>query len=83
MTLVYQRRGRTRRMFKVFTRGAGESLRSKTPGAKDPSEEQPKRMERLCFRRTYGSLISESKAAEILGISVRSLTRLMDQPSLA
>jgi hypothetical protein len=40
-------------------------------------------MERLCFRALAEGLISESKAAEILGLSVRELTRRMDQPALA
>ena len=41
------------------------------------------RMKRLCFRALAERLISESKAAEILGISLRDLTRRMDQPSMA
>jgi hypothetical protein len=38
-------------------------------------------MQRLCFRALSEGMIGESKADEILGISVRDLTRLMDQPS--
>jgi DNA-binding NtrC family response regulator len=41
------------------------------------------RKKRLCFRALTERLISESKAAEILGISLRDLTRRMDQPSMA
>lgn len=47
-----------------------------------PSEkEMPKRMERLCFRALAENVISESKAAEILGVSVRALNKKMDQPT--
>jgi Zn-dependent peptidase ImmA (M78 family)/transcriptional regulator with XRE-family HTH domain len=72
-----------RRMFQIFNERGWRKPPFEEPGARPPSEEQPKRMERLCFRALTEGLISESKAAEILGISVRSLTRLMDQPSLA
>lgn len=72
-----------RRMFQVFNDQGWRKPPFKEPGARDPSEEQPRRMERLCFRALTEGLVSESRAAEILGISVRSLTRLMDQPSLA
>jgi hypothetical protein len=40
-------------------------------------------MERLCFRALAEAVISESKAAEVLGISVRDLTQRMDQPATA
>lgn len=35
-------------------------------------------MTRLCFRALTERIISESKVAEILGLSVRELTRRMD-----
>lgn len=50
------------------------------PGALDPKVEEPRRLERLCFRALAENLISESKAAEILGLSVRELNRKMDEP---
>ena len=40
-------------------------------------------MERLTFRALAERVIGESKAAEILGISVRDLTQRMDQPVAA
>jgi hypothetical protein len=40
-------------------------------------------MERLCFRALTEGVIGEAKAAEILGTSVRNLTRLMDEPSMS
>lgn len=39
--------------------------------------EVPQRMERLCFRAVAEGVISESKAAEILKITVRKLDRLL------
>jgi Zn-dependent peptidase ImmA (M78 family)/transcriptional regulator with XRE-family HTH domain len=72
-----------RRLFQIFNDRGWRKPPYEEPGAIDPAAERPRRMERLCFRALAEGLISESKAAEILGISVRSLTRLMDQPSLA
>ena len=37
------------------------------------TKEEPNRMERLCFRALAERVISESKAAELLGIPVREL----------
>jgi Zn-dependent peptidase ImmA (M78 family) len=71
-----------RRLFQVFNERGWRKPPYKEPGALDPMQEQPQRMQRLCFRALSEALISESKAAEILGISVRDLTRLMDQPSI-
>jgi hypothetical protein len=56
---------------------------ARAPAITDPSKEEPKRMERLCFRAFAEGIVSESKAAEILGIPVRELTRRMDQPSVS
>ena len=41
------------------------------------------RFERLCFRALAEGAISESKAAELLGISVHKLNRQMEQPPAA
>ena len=70
-----------RRLFQSFNEHGWRKPPYKEPGALLPSKEQPKRMQRLCFRALSEGMISESKAAEILGISVRDLTQLMDQPS--
>jgi Zn-dependent peptidase ImmA (M78 family) len=72
-----------RKLFQVFNERGWRKPPYEELGAIPPSKEQPKRMERLCFRALAEGLISESKAAEILGMSVRTLTRLMDRPSLA
>lgn len=70
-----------RRLFQSFNEHGWRKPPFQEPGALAPAKEQPKRMQRLCFRALSEGMISESKAAEILGISVRDLTRLMDQPS--
>lgn len=67
-----------RRLFKIFNQQGWRKEPFEEPGAMDPSKEQPQRMTRLCFRALTERLISESKAAEILGLSVRELTRRMD-----
>jgi Zn-dependent peptidase ImmA (M78 family) len=72
-----------RRLFQIFNERGWRKPPFKEPGPLDPAQEEPRRMQRLCFRALSEGAISESKAAEILGISVRDLTRLMDQPSLS
>jgi len=72
-----------RRLFQIFNERGWRKWPFEEPGALDPSCERPRRMERLCMRALAEGLISESKAAEILGTSVRELTRLMDQPAMA
>jgi Zn-dependent peptidase ImmA (M78 family)/transcriptional regulator with XRE-family HTH domain len=71
-----------RQLFRVFNEKGWRKPPFKEPGAIPAEAEQPRRMERLCFRALAEGVISEAKAAEILGISVRTLTRLMDQPSI-
>jgi Zn-dependent peptidase ImmA (M78 family)/DNA-binding XRE family transcriptional regulator len=72
-----------RRLFQIFNERGWRKPPFEEPGALDPPQEEPRRMQRLCFRALSEGAISESKAAEILGISVRDLTRLMDQPSFS
>ncbi len=43
---------------------------------------RPRRFERLCLRALAESAISESKAAELLGISVHELNRRVEEPPL-
>jgi Zn-dependent peptidase ImmA (M78 family)/transcriptional regulator with XRE-family HTH domain len=72
-----------KRMFQAFNEKGWRKPPYEEPGALAPEKEQPKRMERLTFRALAERVIGEAKAAEILGISVRDLTRRMDQPSTA
>ena len=65
------------------TSGPGDdcvALENPTPGAINPQEEEPKRIERLCYRALAENAISEGMAAEILGISVRELCQRMEAP---
>jgi len=43
--------------------------------------ERPDRFRRLCFRAVAEGAVSESKAAELLGVSVRELDRMLEQPA--
>jgi Zn-dependent peptidase ImmA (M78 family) len=70
-----------RRLFQTFNEYGWRKPPYEELGALPPTKEHPQRMQRLCFRALSEGIISESKAAEILGMSVRDLTRLMDQPS--
>lgn len=72
-----------KRLFQAFNEQGWRKDPFKEPGALAPEKEQPQRMERLTFRALAEQLISESKAAEILGMSVRELTRRMDRPAIS
>jgi Zn-dependent peptidase ImmA (M78 family) len=72
-----------KRMFQAFNEQGWRKPPYEEPGAMEPNREQPQRMERLTFRALAERVIGESKAAEILGISVRDLTQRMDQPVAA
>ena len=67
-----------RMLFNEFTRRGWRSPPFEEPGA-FPGE-RPMRFERLCFRALSEGAISEAKAAELLGHSVRELNRRMDEP---
>ena len=67
-----------RRLFDAFTR-----LGWRTPPYKEPyarQGEKPKRFERLTFRALAEGVVSESKAAELLGVSVHELNQRMEEP---
>lgn len=72
-----------RSLFQTFNRNGWRKHPYKEPGAIPPEKEHPRRMERLCFRALAERLISEAKAAELLGMSVREMTRQMDHPEAA
>lgn len=65
-------------LFREFTRLGWRSPPYEEP--KSQPGEAPVRFRRLCFRALSEAAISEAKAAELLGMSVRSLNRLMEQP---
>lgn len=72
-----------RNLFRSFTQNGWRKEPYKEPGAIPPSKESPKRMERLCFRALAERQISEARAAEVLGISVRELSKRMDEAVFA
>ena len=49
------------------------------PGAIAP--EKPERFTRLCYRAVSEGAVSEAKAAELLGVSVRELNRRLENPA--
>jgi len=70
--------GLYRRLFGEFSRRGWRS-----PPFPEPHPivaETPKRFKRLCYRALAEGAISEAKAAELLGISVRRLNELMEDP---
>ncbi|MXZ35188.1 MAG: ImmA/IrrE family metallo-endopeptidase [Acidobacteria bacterium] len=67
-----------RRLFNDFGRFGWRRSPSKEPQAMEG--EEPKRFERLTSRALAEGAISESKAAELLGVSVRELNRRMEEP---
>ena len=67
-----------RRLFDEFERQGWRHPPYKEPFAM--RGEQPKRFQRLCLRALAEGAISEPKAAELLGISVRDLDRRMQEP---
>jgi Zn-dependent peptidase ImmA (M78 family)/transcriptional regulator with XRE-family HTH domain len=71
-----------RQLFREFSRRGWRKPPYKEPGALPSHVEEPKRMERLCFRALSEGLIGESRGAEILGLTVRELSRRMDAPGI-
>ncbi len=70
-----------RRLFNNFGRFSWRRPPYKEPYAMEG--EEPKRFERITFRALAEGAISESKAAELLGVSVRELNRRMEEPPTA
>jgi Zn-dependent peptidase ImmA (M78 family)/DNA-binding XRE family transcriptional regulator len=67
------------KLFRVFTQRGWRSPPFQEPACMDPALEEPKRFERLCYRALAERLIGDSRAAELLGISVRELDARLDQ----
>lgn len=65
-------------LFKTFTERGWRAPPYKEPGA--VSAGRPKRFERLCYRALAEGACSESKAAELLALSVDELNVRMDAP---
>jgi hypothetical protein len=69
-----------RRLFQVYAQRGWRKSPYQEPGAIDWRREEPHRFERLCFRALAEGVIGESRAAELIGISVRELNHIMDEP---
>ncbi len=67
------------RLFKVFAERGWRTAPFEEPESMQPELEEPRRFERLCYRALAEGVIGESRAAELLGISVRELDRRLDQ----
>ncbi|MGY3034277.1 Zn-dependent peptidase ImmA (M78 family)/DNA-binding XRE family transcriptional regulator [Bradyrhizobium sp. USDA 4354] len=67
------------RLFKIFAERGWRTAPFEEPETMEPELEEPKRFERLCYRALAEGVIAESRAAELLGISVRELDARLDQ----
>ena len=68
-----------KRLFHEFERRGWRKPPYAEPGA--IKLERPERFTRLCYRAASEGVISESKAAELLGITARELERRLDSPA--
>ncbi|MDB5453609.1 MAG: ImmA/IrrE family metallo-endopeptidase [Caulobacteraceae bacterium] len=66
-------------LFREFSRRGWRSPPYAEPGCIDPTEEEPKRFDRLCFRALAEGAIGETRAAEMLGLSVVELDRRLEE----
>ena len=66
-------------LFKEFNRRGWRTFPYEEPYSIEKGEE-PTRFRRLCYRALAENLISEAKAAELLGLSVHELVQQMDMP---
>lgn len=69
-------------LFRIFTKRGWRKAPFQEPGYLPPEVEEPKRFERLCYRALTEQMIGESKAAELLGITVRQLDARLDNPAI-
>ncbi|MGH8221349.1 MAG: helix-turn-helix domain-containing protein [Woeseiaceae bacterium] len=68
-----------KRLFDEFVRRGWRKPPYAEPGAVEP--EKPERFTRLCYRAVSEGAVSEAKAAELLGVSVRELERRLESAS--
>lgn len=66
-------------LFKTFTVRGWRKPPYDEPETLPPEYEEPKRFERLCYRALAEGVIGESRAAELLGVSVRELDARLEQ----
>lgn len=66
-------------LFKIFNQRGWRKHPFAEPECIAPDYEEPKRFERLCYRALAEGVIGESRAAEMLNISLRELDRRLDE----
>lgn len=71
-----------RELFQTFARKGWRSPPFEEFGALAPELEEPKRFQRLCYRAIAENVVSEAKGAELLGLSVHELNRMMDDSEI-
>ena len=62
-------------LFKEFTKRGWRKKPFEEPARIPPEYEEPKRFERLCYRALAEGVIGESRAAEMLGITLQALDK--------
>lgn len=67
------------KLYEEFAERGWRSSPFKEPESMEPDLEEPRRFERLCYRALAEGIVGESKAAELLGISVRELDKRLNQ----
>lgn len=66
-------------LYREFTRRGWRKEPFAEPACIEPSYEEPKRFERLCYRALAEGIIGESRAAEMLGVSLRVLDQRLSE----
>ena len=66
-------------LYREFKRRGWRDPPFEEPAVMLAEEEEPKRFERLCLRALAENVIGESRAAEMLGISMRDLDARLEQ----
>lgn len=66
-------------LFKTFATRGWRAYPFQEPECMDPEYERPKRFERLCYRALSEGIIAESRAAELLGVTVKELEAAFNQ----
>ena len=66
-------------LYREFKRRGWRDPPFEEPAVMQADEEEPKRFERLCLRALAENVIGESRAAEMLGISMRDLDARLEQ----
>lgn len=79
MDLGIINRAAFKRMFDLYAERGWRAPPYEEPETLDPSVEEPKRFERLCYRALTENVIGEARAAELLGLTIRELDARLDQ----